>query len=65
MRICTVFSSGAPKKDAGPVTENNAPILTGSEGGGGEQLEVSHKVPSTPIPAITTKILFMSVHLSL
>ena len=33
--ICTVFSSGAPRKDAGPVTEKRAPILTGSEGGGG------------------------------
>jgi len=47
----TVFSSGAPRKEAGPVTEKMAPILMESPPAAAWMFWVRHCAPSAQIPA--------------
>jgi hypothetical protein len=60
--IRVVFSSGAPRNEAGPVTEKIAPIFTGSAGGAGEQPGVNNRAASEPSAANKKGILFISFH---
>src|SRR5208283_928181 len=57
--ICTVFASGAPRKDAGPVTEKMAPILMGWVSSAAEERGTDNGAASQQAPAIISRFFFM------
>src|SRR3989339_344591 len=61
--ICTVLASGAPRNEAGPVTENNAPILTTCWGAGFLAHDSEIAIPM--LKSVTPKILNIFINLIL
>ena len=57
--ILAVLDSGAPRKDAGPVTEKMAPILMGLGSSAAEQQGTDNRAASQHAPATISRLFFI------